>query len=129
MKQFTFKKPPQKATTFKTEGLSLTVPGMAINVRDQLIRLQRGEPIERMAGVYASHAGIEIPEFEKMSRLEKLDWAAQHREQLQETKERILHQLRETEKQKHEKEKTQKAATDNSGDPESDNGKPEQKGK
>lgn len=121
MKQFTFRKPPQQATTFKQEGLSLTVPGMAINVRDQIIRLQRGEPIERMAGVYASQAGIEIPEFEKMSRLEKLDWAAQHREELQVTKERILNQIREAEKQKHEKEQTQKASADSGADNKSDN--------
>lgn len=88
--------------TFSTEkriGKSLTRPGMAKNIGEQLKRLQRGEQMEEYLGYYESELGVKLPDFNKMTRIEKLEYTNDVRNKMAKAKTTIEEQIKKKQKE------------------------------
>lgn len=71
-----------KAYKFPRVGvrqLSLTVPGLAINLEYAMKQYKMGSPIEKMKAIYEEE-GMIMPNFNMMTRIEKLQELAKFRE-------------------------------------------------
>lgn len=58
--------------------LSMSVPGAAFNLKLAMEQYKRGTLVERVKGYYEAQ-GFETPEFDKMTKLERLEALAQYR--------------------------------------------------
>ena len=65
-----------------TDQPSLTRPDMELNISQAVARMRIGQKIETYVPQYTDELDIEVPEFEKMDRLEKLQWAAKNRDEI-----------------------------------------------
>lgn len=61
------------------EQRSLTVPGLAINLQYAMKQYKMGSPIEKMKAIYEEE-GVIMPNFNMMSRIEKLEELAKFRQ-------------------------------------------------
>lgn len=77
---------------------SLTVPSLARTTREELERGTRGMAVEQLIGFYSSEYGIEVPEFEKMTKLERLNWSIQNKQKVAKIYQRIKTEAEEFEK-------------------------------
>lgn len=52
---------------------SLTMPGLEVKIASALQKVQRGERVQNVVGMYESVTGVSLPpNFDKMSKIEKL---------------------------------------------------------
>lgn len=66
--------------TSKTEKVteSLTIPGQAFNLRLAMEQYKKGSLVERVKGYYEKQ-GFETPDFNQMTRIERLEKLAEYR--------------------------------------------------
>lgn len=73
-------------TPEENNGELLTIPGMAVDLKTQIARMQAGMEVQRYTPYFQSdhdpNFEQELPPFEKMTTLERLQWAAEKREAL-----------------------------------------------
>ena len=63
--------------------LSLTVPDMALDISAAVKRMQQGLEVSTYVPLWDEDLGIDLPpDFDKMDRTAKLDWAAETRQEV-----------------------------------------------
>mgnify|MGYP003375793061 CR=1 FL=1 len=60
--------------------LSMSIPGAAFNLKLAMEQYKKGSLVERVKGYYEAK-GFETPEFDKMSKLERMEALAHYRQQ------------------------------------------------
>lgn len=73
----------QKPTGIPTQGL--TIPGQGFNLRYAMEQYKRGSLVERAVAFYEKE-GMEMPDFQSMTRIEKLSALADYRKEVERTK-------------------------------------------
>lgn len=66
-----------------SEQKSLTLPNQDLNIGDAVERLHLGRDVKTYAPYYSSDLGYEVPDFALMSTLEKLQWSAENRDEIE----------------------------------------------
>lgn len=90
----------------KNGGKRITMPGLGVDIRQVLQQYAKGTLEERAKGYYDG-LGMEIPEFSKMSRIEKLEQLNIYRDLVNKTK-NDLEGFGKAKKQREEEEKINK---------------------
>jgi len=84
------------ATPEKNIGEHLTVPGMALDIGKAITRMQQGMEIKTYVPQYTSELEIneeDVAHFESLDRVERLQWAAEKRLELNQMRSNIVAQL------------------------------------
>jgi hypothetical protein len=61
---------------------SWTVPNMEIDLKKSVEAFKHGEVIQRYVPQYSEDLPIEVPEWSKLTVFERLEWAAENREEI-----------------------------------------------
>lgn len=80
-------------------GKKITMPGLGVDIKQIMLMYARGSEVERAKGYYEK-VGMPIPDFDRMSHIEKLEALAQIRKQKKEAEGKINSELKKADAKK-----------------------------
>lgn len=77
-------------------GKKITMPGLGVDIKQVMLMYARGSEVERAKGYYEQQ-GMEVPDFDRMSHIEKLEALAELRKSAKQATEEINRSLEKAE--------------------------------